>query len=342
MARLPDAAPSAFILDIQPQQWPAVQALLRREGATNILSTPMLTARLKSMDGRSTRELSASAGSGDGAPREGRGEWALTREQRLTWQRELPSDNTLVAGALWSDPERAEVSVEEDFARDLGLSLGSRIELDVQGVPIELTVTSLRRVEWRTFRINFFLLVEPGVLEDAPHVVLAAARLPEGREGPAQDALVALAPNVTIIPIRDALARAAGLVTRLADGVSAVGAFSVIAGLAILAGAVAAGAARRGAELALLKTLGMTRREAMGMLVVEHAALGLVAGLIGATGGALIAGFILVRVMELPWHPEPAAIALAVLLTMALAAASGTLTCLRALARRPVEALRAE
>lgn len=335
MARLPVGAPSTFMLDIQPPQWQPIAELLEREGATDVLSTPMLVARLRSIDGRDVLELAKEE-------REGRSEWALTREQRLTWWRDLPDDNEIVAGALWSDPERAEVSVEEEFARDLGLEVGTLIELDVMGVPVELVVTSLRRVQWRTFRINFFLVVEPGVLEEAPHSVLAAARLPEGREDALQDALVAIAPNVTAIPIRDALLRFEQVVARMAAGVRAVGGFSVLAGLAILAGAVAAGAARRGAEIALLKTLGMTRREVAMMLIAEHAGLGLVSGTIGAIGASALSWIALSRLMELPWHLRPGTLVLAVLATAALAAVCGTLASLRSLRSRPIEALRSE
>lgn len=335
MARLPVGAPSTFLLDIQPPQWPGIRDLLAREGATDVLSTPMLVARLRSIDGRDVLELAKEG-------REGRSEWALTREQRLTWWRDLPEDNEIVAGALWSDPARAEVSVEEEFAEDLGLKVGTEIEIDVLGVPMTLVVTSLRKVEWRTFRINFFLVVEPGVLEEAPHSVLAAARLPEGREEAVQDELVALAPNVTAIPIRDALNRFEQVVTRMSSGVRAVGGFSVVAGLAILAGAVAAGASRRGTEIALLKALGMTRREAAGMLVAEHAALGLVSGVIGAAGASALSWIVLVRVMELPFHLRPGLLGLTVLGVTVLAAACGTLVSARALQARPIEALRRE
>ena len=77
------------------------------------------------------------------------------------------------------------MSVEEEFARDLGIRLGSRLQFDVQGVPIELVVTSLRKVRWESFGINFFLVVEPGVLEQAPQLRIAAVKLPAGSEAAA-------------------------------------------------------------------------------------------------------------------------------------------------------------
>lgn len=127
----------------------------------------------------------------------------------------------MVASALWSDPERGEVSVERESAEDLGIELGDVVTFDVQGVPIELAATSLREVDWRTFDINFFLVVEPGVLEDAPQIRLATARLPAGRDEAARDALAARFPNVTLVPIREVLTKVAGLLTRIATGVAA-------------------------------------------------------------------------------------------------------------------------
>ena len=118
--------------------------------------------------------------------------WVLTREQRLTSLETLPEDNVVVDGALWSDPDRAEVSIELDFARDLGVGVGDTIVFDVQGVPVELLVSSLRTVEWESFSINFFIVVEPGVLEQAPALYLANARVPEPAEQSLQDSVAAV------------------------------------------------------------------------------------------------------------------------------------------------------
>ena len=82
----------------------------------------------------------------------------------------LPKDNVVVEGKLWSDPERPEISIERDFAHDMNVRVGSKVVYDVQGVPYELCVTSLRTVDWKTFGINFFLVVEPGVLDRAPQM----------------------------------------------------------------------------------------------------------------------------------------------------------------------------
>ncbi len=333
-AELPAGAPSAFLIDIQPDQWPGVQALLHQAGATRVESVPVVMARLTAIDGRGVETMA------NRLPRGRR--WALTREQRLTYMAKLPADNTIVAGSLWSDPKRAEVSVEKDFAEDLGIGLGSVLRFDVQGVPLDLAVTSLREVNWQTFGINFFLVVEPGVLESAPQQRLAVAHLPRGGEQRAQDLVAARFPNITVLRIREVLEKVVHVLQRIGLGIRFLGSFTVLAGIAILVGAVTAGAGRRGREVALMKTLGVTRRGVAAMFAVEYALIGLVAGAIGAIGGGVLAWTVLTRGFNQHWQTEPLPFAVAIAASVALTVVAGLAASWRALERRPIEVLRSE
>ena len=252
----------------------------------------------------------------------------------------LPADNQIIEGVLWGDPQRAEVSVEQDFAQDLGLRLGSTIRFDVQGIPIDLTVTSLRTVNWRTFGINFFLVVEPGVLEDAPQMRLASFQLPKGGEQGVQDLLAVSYPNVTLLRIREILEKVVQVMDRIGLGIRFLGAFTVLAGIAILGGAISAGSLRRGREVALLKTLGMTRRTVLGTFAVEYALIGLVAAVIGAVAGGFLSWGVLSRGFELDWTFEAAPFVVAILGAMLLAVAAGVASSVRSLERKPIEVLR--
>jgi len=336
-AELPADAPTAFLIDIQPSQWETVRAEIEAAGATRTDSVPVVMARFASIDGRSVRELAASA-----SREEGRRRWALTREQRLTWLERLADDNRVVAGALWSDPERFEVSVEEEFARDLGIRVGSTLVLDVQGVPVELAVTSLRSVRWETFGINFFLVAEPGALDRAPQMRIAAVRLPPGGEQRLRDALAASHPNVTLFAIRDVLEKVVAVLERVGLGIRFVGGFTVVAGAAILAGAVAAGAARRAREVAIGKAIGMTRAQVAALFAAEYGLAGGAGGLIGAVAGTVLAAAVLERGFEIDWRFEPALLAAAAAATALLAILAGLAASLRPLAERPIEALRHE
>ncbi len=337
-AELPRDAPTAFLIDIQPSQWEGVRAALARSGATSVDSVPVVMARLGAIDGIAARDLAP----GDGAESRQleRRRWALTREQRLTWLERLAPDNELVAGRLWSDPDLAEVSVEEEYARDLGLGIGSRLRFDIQGVPVELTVTSLRRVRWESFGINFFWVVEPGVIDAAPQTRIAAARLPPGGEESARAALVAAYPNVTLFAIRDVLDRVVAVLDQVGLGIRFVGAFTALAAAAILAGAVAAGATRRAREVAIIKALGMSRGGVATLLATEFALTGLAGGLAGALAGTALGALILERGLEVDWRFDPR-IALGVaLLTTLLAVVAGLAAAARPLAEPPIEAMR--
>jgi putative ABC transport system permease protein len=331
---LPPDAPSLFLVDVQPDQWEPVRRTLLEHGARHVDSTPVAMARLKEIGGVPVRELLR--GSGDGRER-----WVLTREQRLTWRAELPASNTLVEGA-WFDPGDgvAEVSLEARFAADLGAAVGDRLVVDLQGVPVELVVTSLREVDWGSFQINFFFVVEPGVLEEAPHWRLASAQLDGEDEQAVQDALVGVAPNVTVLRVRPLLEKVAALLARIAEGVRILGLFAVGAGLAILAGAVSAGGIRRAREVALLKALGLTRAGVAALFLVEYGLVGLVAGLCGAVGAyALAAGFV-ERLLGLDPGLLWAALPLFVLGTALLAGVFGLLGSWRALRTAPMATLR--
>ena len=339
-ADLPVDSPTAFLIDVQPSQWPGVRDLLEAEGALRIDSVPVVMARLRSIDGRAVDDLVAQLDAS--RDEEGRRRWVLTREQRLTYMRELPADNVIVRGALWSDAERPEISVELGFAEDLPVDVGSVLTFDIQGMPVDLLVSSVRTVEWERFGINFFLVAEPGPLDDAPQTRVVATRLPDRGEQRVQDRLAASFPNVTLLDIRAILAKVAAIVSRVGLGVRLLGGFTVLAGIAILAGAVSAGSVRRAREVALLKTLGMTRRGVIAVFGVEYALLGLVAGIIGSAGAGLLAWAILTRGMEIAWRFDPLAHAAAIAGSILLTLVAGIATSARALTRRPLEVLRME
>lgn len=329
---LPENAPSAFLVDVQPDQWAGVEQLLVDSDARSVDSVPVVMARLSAVGGRTVGDL---LGDPDPPPR-----WVLTREQRLTWSAEFAEDTVWVAGEPWSNPERDEVCLELGFAESLGAEVGTEVVFDVQGVKMPLLVTAIREVEWRSFAINFFIVVEPGVLEGAPHFRIAAARLDETAESQARDALVASYPNVTFISLRAIIEKVIELLTTLAVGVRLLGSFTIVTGLAVLAGAIASTSLRRSQEAALLKTLGVTRRGVATLFAVEYALCGLVAGAIGGAGAAALSWGFLVHVAEVSFTPSWTALGLAMAGSAGLSVLAGLSASRRALASPPALTLR--
>jgi putative ABC transport system permease protein len=364
-SELPADAPSTFFLDVQPDQWPRVESILRAAGAQGIESRPLVTARFAAVDGVPVAQL---AGRNPDAPREqgrerrdgtaprdgGRrgdagGErprprrWTLTREQRLTYGRELPRGNRVVAGRFPAGPSVPNgISLEENFARDLGVGVGTPLTFDVQGVPVDVVVTSLRTIDWRTMGMNFFLFAEPGPLDEAPQQRLATARLAPAEQAGVQAAVVAEFPNVTVIHVRDVMDKVMAVLRNIGMGIRALGAFTVAAGVVVLGGTVAATQARRAREVALLKAVGMTRRDVVTVFSVEYALTGTVAAAVGVAAGSLLAWAVLTRLMDLDWAPRAVEVLGAVGITALLSVAAGLVASARALTAKPVEVLRAE
>ena len=335
---LPADAPNVFLLDIQPDQWLGVKQLAQGEGASGLSQAPIITARLTHIDDRSVKELVAQRPE---RPSDGqRRDWVLTREQRITIMRELPPDNEVVEGQLWSEPGLSEVSLEAGFARDLGARVGTKLRFDVQGVPMDFTVTSLRKVQWRSFSMNFFFVAEPGPLDDAPQILLAGVKLSEDREQRLQNLLAKRYPNVTVLRVRSLLERADELVAQVALAVRTLCAFAALSGLIILAGGIAAGQLRRARETALLKALGITRPRIMAMFALEYALSGLVAGVLGAVGAYFLVRYLSQELLELAALPSWRLCVASALLTSLLAVGVGLLASLRALQVPPLEVLR--
>lgn len=336
-ADLPENAPSAFLVDIQTDQWPGVQSVLEGVEAASVDSVEVVMARLRRVAGVAVTDLvgeEAEPGSNEDE------NWAFTREQRLTTLETLPEDNVIVEGALWSIPDQPEISIEQDFAKDLGVGLGDTLVLDVQGVEFELIVSSIRTVDWGQFTINFFLVVEPGVLDGAPKFRIAAAQIPKDNENLLQDRLASKFPNITVLRIRELLEKLEAILKQVGFGVRFLGGFTVLAGILILAGAIGAQAIRRSREVALYKTLGMTRRQIVSVFAVEYGLVGLVAGAIGTVGGVVLAYLVTRFGMELPWAWNLPAVVLALVITVALSIAAGLMASVRALAVPPLAVFR--
>jgi len=157
-----------------------------------------------------------------------------------------------------------------------------------------------------------------------------------------QSAVVAAFPNVTVIHVRDVMDKVLAVLRNIGLGIRLLGAFTVGAGVVVQGGTVAATQARRAREVALLKTVGMTRRDVVTVFAVEYALTGVVAAVVGVTAASLLAWAVLTRLMDLDWAPRPTEVAGAVAVTVALSVVAGLVASARALAAKPVEVLRSE
>jgi len=334
-------APSFFFIDVQTDQRDAFARLVADTAGVSPALTPVVRARLASVKGERVGRALLDRRRADGHD----AVWYHTREYVLTSMAEAPSTNTIVRGHWWTAAEAAErprVSLEEAAARALAVDVGDVLGFDVQGVPVDAVVTSIRKVDWQSFSTNFFAIVSPGALDGAPTTFVATARVPERAEPRVQDAVVAAFPNVTVIPVRDLLQRAAGILAQIAFAIRAIALFSIAAGLAVMTGTLVASRWQRLAESAILRTLGASRATVARIFAVEYACLGAAAGIGGSALAALLAWIVQRFVLEVPVALAPHVLALGAALAVVTALVVGFLATFRILGQPPLAVLREE
>ncbi len=340
----PSDAPAFFFIDIQPDQADGFAALLRRQtGVPAPTLTPLVRSRLHALNGQPVTKDEPEPDRG--GREEKRKAWYLTREYVLTFMEHLPKDNSLVKGRWWPQnptPGTPLVSVEEEAARNLGLDVGSRVTLDIQGALVTAEVSSIRKVTWGNFSTNFYLILSPGSLDGAPMTYVATVTLPPQEEVPLQQAVVAAFPNVTAIHVGDVLASFTRMLDRLSLAIRAVALFCIVAAGLVMGAALAVTRYRRLYESVILKALGATRGLVAQAFATEYLLLGLVAGSVGLLLACALSWAILHFVFELTWTVQPTVLTVGLAGTALLTVAIGFWGTFGLLGQRPLPILRRE
>ncbi|HKO93918.1 MAG TPA: FtsX-like permease family protein, partial [Polyangiaceae bacterium] len=275
--------PNLFVLDIQPEQAGDVAAQLAAAGAEELVFSPMISARIASIN---DRPVDQSRVTRDEVERS----WEdrmRTREYFVSYRSELLPSETLTQGTFWSGrPAQQEVSLDSGMAAGLGVELGDSISLDIGGLALGARVTSFRDIRWQALRPNAMILLSPGEIEAAPKMFVASMRLAtvEARQA-LQTRLVDRHPNLTVVDATEAAETVLLILSRVSKVLTALGALGVLVGAVILAGAVAAGRHLRQREAMLFKVLGASRADLRRILGAEYAAL----AVLGTLSGWLLA-----------------------------------------------------
>lgn len=322
-----EESPNLYLIDVQPDQVAGVEAVLEAKELPVMESVPMVTMRVQSING-------VEVGEATGVPR-----WVARREFRSTYRDSLNFTETLIAGELAS--ERANpngivaLSLEEKIAKDLKVGIGDEITMDVQGILIRTKVTSIRRVDWSRFNLNFFMVFPPGVLEDAPGVNVVTTRTPTpAASGELQRELAGQFANVTAIDLTLILETVRDLLAKISTVITILAGFTVLAGLPILIGTLLNGRDVRLKESVLLRTLGASAKQVRIILVIEYAALGLLSALSGILLAVVANGVLATFFFKAsPW-PD-AALLLAAFGTVTMIAVLGGLALSRGVCHHP-------
>ena len=333
--QLPGNAPSFFFIDIQNDQLPRFEAIVRSQpGVTSMEQVPSLRARVVAVKGVPVDRVVATPDTA----------WALRGDRGLTYAATPPKGTRLVAGSWWAAGYDGPplVSFDAAMAKGWGVGIGDIIRVNVLGRDIDLTIANLRDIAWQSMSINFFMVASPGLLSHAPHTHIATVRIDDAGQGALLRAVTDALPNVTGIRVQDVLAAIAGLLNQVAAALTVTGALTLFAGSFVLVGAIAAGQRRRIREAVILKTLGATRGQIRTAWLAEFGLIGLASGLIAAIVGSAASFGVAHYIMHTDWIFLPVTLiytlagALALMLLFGYA---GTAAALRA---RPAPLLRNE
>ena len=343
-----EGRPNILLFDVQPDQVDGVLSLIPEPARPSADVVPLVTSTIAEINGRTPEELRSNP------VREERPEaWALRREYRNTYRAEVGGAEQLVGGRWWDgtpgseDGTRVEwgdltrVSLEEDVAASLRVELGDTLTWDVAGIRIPTVVTSFRRVDWDQLEPNFYAVLEPGALEDAPQMIVMVARLPDDTQRAAlQRDLVGAFPNVSALDFSRVQEAIDTVLSRVRQAVGFLGAFSALAGVIVLLGALATSRMQRLREGALLKTLGARRKQVLTVLLAEYVALGTVATASGLVLAVAAAALVVPFVFEMAYSVGLGALATIWLAVVLLTVIVGLLGSRDLLTRAPLPVLR--
>ena len=334
---VPRKTPSFFFLDVQNANAEAfVNFLKDRAPGGKIELVPMLRGRIVKLNGISPSTVAAKQSVA----------WVLEGDRGITFAESVPEGSTVINGSWWprdySGPPL--VSIDGEVADGLGLAIGDEVTVNVLGRDITAKIANTRRVNWRTYGINFVLVFSPNSLAGAPFSDLATLAFADGsdpaREAPLLRETALRFPSVTTISVKDALETVNAVAGQLAFAVRGVSSVAFLASILVLGGALAAGQHSRIHDAAVLKTLGATRGRLLKAYIYEYALIGLCTALFGVAAGGAAAFAIVRRVMDLDfvwlWPQALAAAATAVVVTIFL----GLLGTFRILGRIPASYLR--
>jgi putative ABC transport system permease protein len=332
--RLAEHAPADFFIDIQPDQLAGFEAIVRSVPGAGFEQVPMLRGRITRLNGEpvETARVDPEA------------QWALRNDRGLTYAATPPKGSRVVAGAWWPADYQGPplVSFDAALARGMGLQVGDTLSVNLLGREITARIANLRQIDWVRLGINFAIVFAPGTLEAAPQTHLAAIYAgPEQAEQLVRQ-ITERFPNISAIPVREALALVTRTVATIGDALRLVALVTLAAGALVLGGAVAASHRRRVYDAVLLKVLGATRRTVAASFLIEHLVLGLATALVAAAIGTLAVWGLVAGPMNSEWVFLPGPVLLTAAAGVALTMALGFAGTWRALGARPARYLRDE
>jgi putative ABC transport system permease protein len=331
-ASLDDDAPNHFLINIQPQEVESVAQLFETNGIKSPVFTPMIRARMMTINDESVKEREY--------PNED-GKWLANREANLSFAATLSPTNEIVAGEWWPDDYKgpALASIEVEAAQNAGLNIGDRLRFFVAGHEVEAEIRSTRKINWDSFQPNFFIVLSPGSLDGMPTTYISSLRIADDKQAMLID-LVRAHPSISVIDLGAILEQVRGIIEKASLAVQAVFLFTLAAGIAVLFAAVQSTMDERRFESAMLRALGARRRTVFAGVMAEFAALGTAAGVLASAGASALAYLVATQLFELPYEFSPAIWLAGVSAGVLIVCLSGYFAARGAVNARPADVLR--
>jgi putative ABC transport system permease protein len=330
---VPQRAPALFALDVPPDREVEFRRIIESVAAHPVIRT--VPAMRGTITGYGTTRVADLKTIPEGA-------WALRGERGLTYSATLPAGSQLSAGQWWPRGYRGPplVSVDERLATALDLKIGDPLSYSLLGVERTARIASFRRISWDTLGFNFVLVFSPNAIEDAPHNLAATIDLAPGQEAGVMRALLPRFPSVSVIEVRGVLGQVRDIVSQMATAITAAASVAILAGIAVLIGAIAAAREARTYDGVILRTLGATRGQVLAVQALEYAFLSVILSVLALLLGLGGAWYVVTQLFTFEWLPDyPTVIATLVGgagLTMAIA----LLGAWPILGARPAQAMR--
>ena len=330
---LPGTAPTFYFVDIQPAEAAEFDRTLTRfPSARDYRRTPMIRGRIVALNGVPAAQAKVDSGS----------KWALAGDRGITYAATPPKDTEITAGRWWRANYRGPtlISFDADLAHGMGLKIGDSMTINVLGREIEGRIANLRNVDFSTGRQNFVLILSPGVIDHAPHSFLATVRVPPRDEEAVYRAVTDRFPSVSTVRVKDVIAQLNIFLGQLSLDVRAASLVAILAGLLVLAGAIAAGLRTRLYDSTVMKVVGATRAQIALAYGFEYALLGLLCGLLALAAGVGAATLITRRVLDVAPVVDWSAVLMTVAGGAVLTLAFGLILTWSALSAKPAAQLR--
>jgi len=330
---LDESAPNHFMINIQPHELESVASIYAADGIEVPEFVPLVRARMATINGVSVKEREY--------PDPG-GQWMATREANLSFAARLSSSNEIVDGEWWPEDYAGPplVSVEEEAAVETGLVVGDKMTFVIAGRELEVTIASIRKINWDSFQPNFFMVFSPGALDGMPTTYISSLRI-EKEQQPVLIKLVRAHPSISVIDLDSILQQIRGIIEKASLAVQAVFVFTLAAGIAVLFAAVQSTIDERRFESAMLRALGARKRTVFSGVMAEFAALGAAAGILASVGASILAAIIAAQLFDLPYEFNPLIWIVGVAAGVLVVCASGFVAARGAVNAPPVDVLRA-